>query len=91
MSVFLMIHSAKRRNNSQEYFVNSIEEVRKNIKKISQKEATLYEDRLCGRITVDTYDKIANDLKNDKERYEQQLLELTANDKSFELDAATLL
>ena len=82
---------AKRRNNSQEYFVNSIEEVRKNIKKISGKEATLYEDRLCGRITVDTYDKIANDLKNDKERYEQQLLELTANDKSFELDAATLL
>ena len=71
--------------------MNSIEEVRQSIKKISQKEATLYEDRLCGRITVDTYDKIANDLKNDKERYEQQLLELTANDKSFELDAATLL
>lgn len=82
---------AKRRNNSQQYFVNSIEEVRQAIRKISQKEATLYEDRLCGRITVDTYDKIANDLKNDKERYEQQLLELTANDKSFELDAATLL
>lgn len=35
--------------------------------------------------------KIANDLKNDKEHYEQQLLEFTANDKSFELDAATLL
>lgn len=35
--------------------------------------------------------KIANDLKNDKEHYEQQLLELTANDKSYELDAATLL
>lgn len=34
---------------------------------------------------------IANDLKEDKERYEQQLLEQTANDKSFELDAATLL
>lgn len=82
---------AERRNNSQQYYVNSIEEVRQAIRKISQKESTLYEDRLCGRITVDTYDKIANDLKNDKERYEQQLLELTANDKSFELDAATLL
>ena len=82
---------AKRRNNSQKYFVNSLEEVRQSIKKISQKEATLYEDRLCGRITVDTYDKIAKDLKDEKEHYEQQLLELTANDKSFELDAATLL
>ena len=40
---------------------------------------------------MDTYDRIANNLKDDKERYEQQLLELTANDKSFELDAATLL
>ena len=82
---------AERRNNSQQYYVNSIEEVRQAIRKINQKESTLYEDRLCERITVDTYDKIANDLKNDKERYEQQLLELTANDKSFELDAATLL
>ena len=82
---------AKRRNNSQQYFVNSIEEVRQAIKKISQKEATLYEDRLCGRITVDSYDEIAERLKNEKEGYEQQLLELTANDKSFELDAATLL
>lgn len=82
---------AERRNNSQQYYVNSIEEVRQAIRKIGQKESTLYEDRLCGRITVDTYDKIANDLKDEKEHYEQQLLELTANDKSFELDAATLL
>lgn len=47
-----------------------------------------------GRLTKYTEelgDKIANDLKEDKERYEQQLLELTANDKSFELDATTLL
>lgn len=39
---------SKRRNNSQQYFVSSIEAVRQDIKKISQKEATLYEDRLCG-------------------------------------------
>ncbi len=82
---------AKRRNNSQQYFVNSIEEVRQNIKKITAKESTLYEDRLCGRITVDTYDKIADNLKSERERYERQLLDLTANDKSFELDAAALL
>lgn len=82
---------AKRRNNSQQYFVNSIEEVRQNIKKITTKESTLYEDRLCGRITVDVYDKIANDLKDEREQYERQLLNLTANDKSFELDATTLL
>ena len=82
---------AKRRNNKQMYFVNAIEETRQNIAKISQKEATLYEDRLCGRITVDAYDEIAARLKNEKERYNQQLMELTANDKSFELDASTLL
>ena len=82
---------AKRRNNKQMYFVNTIEETRQNIAKISQKEATLYEDRLCGRITVDVYDEIAARLKNEKERYDQQLMELTANDKSFELDASTLL
>lgn len=82
---------AKRHNNKQTYYVNAIEETRQNIIKISQKEATLYEDRLCGRITVDAYDEIAARLKNEKEQYNERLITLTANDKSFELDASTLL
>lgn len=40
---------------------------------------------------MDAYDEIAARLKDEKERYNQQLMELTANDKSFELDASTLL
>ena len=40
---------------------------------------------------MDAYDEIAARLKDEKEHYNQQLMELTANDKSFELDASTLL
>ena len=54
----------------------------------SEHKSVDHTDNYCQRHLLT---EIAARLKDEKERYNQQLLELTANDKTFELDASTLL
>lgn len=82
---------SQKHNNKQEFYSNRISAVKNEIERIMKRLDVLYDDRLDGRITVDEYDKKATELKEAKSEQEQRLLSLTANDKSFELDASTLL
>lgn len=82
---------SQKHNNKQKFYSDRISTAKAEIERITKRLDILYDDRLDGRITVDEYDKKATELKEAKSEQEQTLLSLTANDKSFELDASTLL
>ena len=81
----------KEHDNIQLYYRNAIAEVRKGIEEATKKKDLLYEDRLSGRITVDDYDRIATRIEAEINEKDNKLMELTNNDKSFEVDRSYLL
>lgn len=81
----------KKHDNIQLYYRNAIEEVRKSIESATKKKEILYEDRLSGRITVDDYDKIATRIETEISELDDKLMELTNNDRSFDVSRSYLL
>lgn len=80
-----------KHENIQLYYRNAIKEVRKSYEEAEKKKDLLYEDRLSGRITVDEYDRIAKRIQSEMEELDAKLMNLTNNDKSFEVDRSYLL
>lgn len=78
-------------DNIQLFYKNAIAETRKEAQRIEQKMATLYEDRLDGRITATDYDKYAKKYNEEKIELERKLVEYTNNDKSFVVTSSYLL
>jgi len=78
-------------DNIQLFYKNAIAETRKEAQRIEQKIATLYEDRLDGRITAIDYDKYAKKYNDEKIELERKLVEYTNNDKSFVVTSSYLL
>ena len=78
-------------DNIQLFYRNAITETRKEAQRIEQKMATLYEDRLDGRITATAYDKYAKKYNDEKTELERKLVEFTKNDKSFVVTSSYLL
>ena len=78
-------------DNIQLFYQNAIAETRKEAQSIEQKLATLYEDRLVGRITAIDYDKYAKKYSEEKTELERKLVEYTNNDKSFIVTSSYLL
>ena len=78
-------------DNIQLFYKNAISETRKEAQRIEQKMATLYEDRLDGRITAIAYDKYAKKYNDEKNELERKLVEYTNNDKSFIVTSSYLL
>lgn len=78
-------------DNIQLFYKNAIAETRKEAQRIEQKMATLYEDRLDGRITAIDYDKYAKKYNDEKTELERKLVEYTNNDKSFVVTSSYLL
>lgn len=78
-------------DNIQLFYQNAIAETRKEAQSIEQKLATLYEDRLVGRITAIDYDKYAKKYSEEKTELERKLVEYTNNDKSFVVTSSYLL
>ncbi len=81
----------EKHDNIQLYYRNAIKEVRDGIEKATKKKEILYEDRLNGRITVDEYDKIATKIEAEINEKDSKLMELTNNDKSFDVSRSYLL
>lgn len=81
----------KEHENIQMYYHNAIKEVRERIRKETNKKSILYDDRLSGRITVDEYDKIAKKIELELASLDAKLIELTNNDKSFDMNRSYLL
>ena len=73
------------------FYDNAIKQTRSQHHKLQSKVATLYEDRLDGRITVDEYDKYVQTAKSEMEKLDAQLVELTSGDTAFILTAEYLL
>ncbi len=78
-------------DNQQLYYANAIEQTRTEYDTIQKKLRVLYEDRLDGRITLNDYDEYVKDLKARQEQLDEQLVNLTHNDKSFMLTSSYLL
>ena len=78
-------------DNIQLFYQNAISETRKEAQRIEQKMATLYEDRLDGRITAIDYDKYAKKYNDEKTELERKLVEFTKNDKTFVVTSSYLL
>lgn len=81
----------KHHDNQQVYYANAIEQTRKEYDTIQKKLHVLYEDRLDGRITLYEYDDYVKDLKARQQELDDQLVNLTHDDKSFLLTASYLL
>ncbi|MDQ5886399.1 MAG: site-specific recombinase, partial [Patescibacteria group bacterium] len=81
----------KHHDNQQLYYANAIEQTRSEYDTIQKKLGILYEDRLDGRITLNDYDEYVKDLKARQEQLDDQLVNLTHNDKSFLLTSSYLL
>ncbi len=73
------------------FYQNAIKQTQAQYQKLDSKIATLYEDRLDGRITVDEYDRYVRTTKAEMEKLDAKLVEFTNNDKSFEVTAKYLL
>ena len=80
-----------KHNNLQLYYASAIKEVKEQYKRLEKRKELLYEDRLDGRITADVYDKNATNLTAEMEKLDERLVQLTNNDKSFNIDATYLL
>ena len=80
-----------KHDNIQLYYRDAIKDVRDNIAAATKKKEILYEDRLSGRITLDEYDKYATKLETEIEELDNKLIDLTNNDKSFDLSRSYLL
>lgn len=80
-----------KHDNIQLYYRDAIADVRKRIAAATEKKGILYDDRLSGRITVDEYDKYATRLESEIEELDNKLVDLTNNDKSFDVSRSYLL
>ncbi len=78
-------------DNIQAFYLTSIKQARSDYEKLERRLATLYEDRLDGRITVDEYDTIVSKTKTEMEKLDQRMVQLTNNDKSFIVTSSYLL
>ncbi len=73
------------------FYDNAIKQTRTQHQKLESKIATLYDDRLDGRITVDEYDKYVQTAKAEMDKLDAKLVELTNGNKSFVVTAEYLL
>ena len=73
------------------FYRNAITQTRTEYNKLQKKLDVLYEDRLDGRITVDEYDKYVTKTKAEMDELDRKLVEITNNDKSFEVTSEYLL
>jgi site-specific DNA recombinase len=73
------------------FYDNAIKQTRAEYTKLDKRLATLYDDRLVGRITVDEYDKYVQTTKTEMEQLDAKLVELTNGNKSFIVTAEYLL
>lgn len=80
-----------KHNNLQLYYAGAIKDVKEQYGRLEKRKTLLYEDRLDGRITVDVYDKNVTNLTAEMEKLDDKLVQLTNNDKSFNIDASYLL
>ena len=80
-----------KHDDEQLYNTNKIEQLRKEYSRLKKTLDTAYDDRLCGRITIDQYDKYAENTKVKLEKMDQSLMKLTGNDKSFVVTDLLLL
>ena len=88
---FVISELRKHHDNQQLYFYNAIEQTRAEYDTIQKRLHLLYEDRLEGRITTREYDGYVTDYKRRQEELDQQLVDLTGNDKSFIVTSFYLL
>lgn len=78
-------------DNEQLYYNAVISQTQEEYKKLKNRLAIAYEDRMDGRITVDEYDKLSNKYKLEMENLDRKLVQVTSNDKTFIVDSSYLL
>lgn len=78
-------------DNEQLYYNSVIRQTQEEYKKLQNRLAVAYEDRMDGRITVDEYDKLANKYKLEMDNLDRKLVNITSDDKTFIVDSSYLL
>ncbi len=73
------------------FYDNAIKQKQAQYQKLKARIATVYDDRLDGRITVDEYDKYVTSYKVEMDKIDAELVELTNGNKSFIVTAEYLL
>jgi DNA invertase Pin-like site-specific DNA recombinase len=81
----------KRDDNQQQYYIQNIEQARKEHDKNDEKLRILYNDRLEGRITMAKHDEFANEIEARQQELSDRLKMLTSDNKSFQVTASYLL
>ena len=77
--------------NQQQFYTNSIDGNRLEYDTLKQRLSTLYEDRLDGRITAERYDEMACTIERKQQDLNDNLKDLTADNKSFLVTTSYLL
>lgn len=77
--------------NQQLFFTNSIEGNRLEYDTLKQRLNTLYEDRLDGRISAERYDNLAGGIERKQQDLNDNLKDLTSDNKSFLVTSSYLI
>lgn len=81
----------EQHNNVVMFYQNAIKQKTAEHKKLQNKIDTLYDDRLDGRITVDEYDKYVIKAKEEMDKLDADLVDLSKGNTSFMVTAEYLL
>lgn len=73
------------------YYEHSLSTIKRKLGVIDTRLSVMYMDRLDGRITMETYDKIVTDYKKEQTDLMQQYEEHSAGDKNFYITASKIL